>query len=165
MTYGAKPLSSTCEVAARAGRVEAVARSAEVDVRELQREVRIHAPADERLPRVVVVVELLDGLVRLVDVVDLHVELANAAADIEAFVVLGRLARTRCSGQGAGASSCDRHCQNNCSIHIPDLLRTFGVELGVSRQQYKSRGDELVTAKRGAHASGSAVARVKQFAA
>ena len=128
MTYGAKPLRSTVKSPLDAGAVEAVARTAEVDVRQLQCEVRIHAPADERLPRVVVVVERLDSFVRIVDVVDLHVELADAAADIEAFVVLDALRESAAAGQGAGGSSCDRHCQNNCSIHIPNLLRACGVQ-------------------------------------
>src|SRR6185295_9463429 len=73
------------EVAAGAARCRCpLARTTEVDVCQIQCEVRIHAPADERFPRRVAVVEPLDGLVRLIDVVDLHVELTDAAADVEA---------------------------------------------------------------------------------
>ena len=95
-TYGAKP--SVSVVSVDVGK-DLVVGAAEVDVRELEREVRVHAPAAEDLPGRVVAVVAVDRFIDVVEVVDLDVEGADAGAGVETRLVVLRL-RARCSCKG-----------------------------------------------------------------
>jgi hypothetical protein len=52
------------------------------------------------------------------------------------------------AGEGAGGRSCNDYCPNNCSIHVPNLLRACGCK--------------FVTPKRSGCTSGSVRSVVKQ---
>src|SRR5690606_20216705 len=70
-------------IAARTGAFELIACLAEIDIGDLERNVRIEAPASKGSPRVVVIVDSLNGFVGVVDVVYLDVVRAPSGAEIK----------------------------------------------------------------------------------
>ena len=102
ITYGANPSTDGVHVESRHHRTRWLT---EIDVVELERQELVQAITGEELVRGVILIPAVDGVVDFIDVVDLRIELADAATEVQAAVSSAKAAGAVATDNAATAAA------------------------------------------------------------